>query len=98
MSSNVLRFVKRPDFAPRYSRSTSAISIRKLLGIISLCFACSALSSTEALAKPPAPGPPIIVVTGLSYPQSIAVDSSGNLYIGDQGCVNFIGTPGDCNV
>ena len=76
-------------------RTNSAGSNLKIVGIISLCFACF---TTEVLASPPGPSGPSTVVTGLSYPQSIAVDGNGNLYIGDQGCINFIGTPGDCNV
>jgi hypothetical protein len=70
----------------------------KIVGILSLYFAYFSLRSTVAHASPPALGGPSTVVTGLSYPQSIAVDGNGNLYIGDQGCVNFVGAQGDCNV
>lgn len=70
----------------------------RMAGIISLCFGCFAWGSIEAHASPPPASGPSTVVTGLSYPQAIAVDHNGNLYIGDQGCVNFIGAPGDCNV
>jgi streptogramin lyase len=70
---------------------------RKIPEILSLCLAFFVLHSTEAHASPPANGPST-VVTGLSYPFSIAVDGNGNLYIGDLGCVNFVGAQGDCNV
>ena len=72
-------------------------SERKIVAILLLCFACFALHSTGAHASP-AGGGPSTVVTGLSYPFSIAVDANGNLYIGDLGCINFVGAQGDCNV
>jgi DNA-binding beta-propeller fold protein YncE len=96
----ILETVTTHAHAPAMSsrRVSGAGSNLKIMGIISVCFACFTSRSIEALAVPPAPSAPSTVVTGLSYPQSIAVDGNGNLYIADQGCVNFIGMPGDCNV
>jgi streptogramin lyase len=70
----------------------------KLVGMISLCLVGFPLLSTKANASPGASIGPSTVVAGLSNPQSIAVDANGNLYIGDQGCINFVGALGDCNV
>jgi sugar lactone lactonase YvrE len=58
---------------------------------IMLILICMALPPTALHSQ-------TVVVSGLGYPQYLAADASGNLYVADLGCANQPVAPNDCNV